>query len=53
MTSEFPGEGEELTHILVVSDMDCSRTSYRDVLGASSSVASSATPTATCWRSAK
>ena len=22
MTSEFPGEGEELTHILVVSDMD-------------------------------
>ena len=34
MTNEFPGEGVELTHLLVVSDMDRSRTFYRDVLGA-------------------
>lgn len=33
--NEFPGEGVELTHILVVSDVDRSRDFYRDVLGAS------------------
>jgi catechol 2,3-dioxygenase-like lactoylglutathione lyase family enzyme len=32
--SEFPAEGMELTHILVVSDIDRSRTFYQDVLGA-------------------
>ena len=31
---EFPGEGVELTHILVVGDMNRSRSFYRDVLGA-------------------
>ena len=30
----FPAEGVELTHILVVNDMDRSRSFYRDVLGA-------------------
>lgn len=30
----FPSAGVELTHILVVSDLDRSRTFYRDVLGA-------------------
>jgi catechol 2,3-dioxygenase-like lactoylglutathione lyase family enzyme len=34
MANEFPGEGVELTHLLVVSDMDASRSFYRDVLGA-------------------
>jgi catechol 2,3-dioxygenase-like lactoylglutathione lyase family enzyme len=34
MTSEFPSEGVELTHLLVVSDMERSRAFYRDVLGA-------------------
>ncbi len=34
MTEPFPAEGMELTHLLVVSDMDRSRTFYRDVLGA-------------------
>jgi catechol 2,3-dioxygenase-like lactoylglutathione lyase family enzyme len=32
---EFPASGVELTHILVVSDMDRARDFYRDVLGAS------------------
>jgi len=31
---EFPAPGMELTHILVVSDLDRSRDWYRDVLGA-------------------
>lgn len=30
----FPGEGAELTHILVVVDLDEARSFYRDVLGA-------------------
>src|SRR5438067_148921 len=30
----FPADGMELTHILVVSDLERSRTFYRDVLGA-------------------
>jgi catechol 2,3-dioxygenase-like lactoylglutathione lyase family enzyme len=30
----FPSEGMELTHILVVEDIDRARTFYRDVLGA-------------------
>ena len=34
MTSDFPGEGVELTHILVVSDIERSRDFYRDILGA-------------------
>ncbi len=34
MTSDFPSQGMELTHLLVVSDLDRSRTFYRDVLGA-------------------
>jgi catechol 2,3-dioxygenase-like lactoylglutathione lyase family enzyme len=32
--AEFPTEGVELTHLLVVSDIDRSRQFYRDVLGA-------------------
>ncbi len=32
---EFPTPDVELTHLFVVSDMDASRTFYRDVLGAS------------------
>lgn len=35
MNEDFPRAGVELTHILVVSDIDTSRTFYRDVLGAS------------------
>src|SRR5919109_2415711 len=31
---EFPSGDMEITHILVVSDLDRSRTFYRDVLGA-------------------
>ena len=34
MTGPFPVEGMELTHILVVADIDRARTFYRDVLGA-------------------
>jgi len=34
MNRDFPGEGVELTHILVVSNIDRSRGFYRDVLGA-------------------
>lgn len=34
MTTSFPGEGVELTHLLVVSDIEQSRAFYRDVLGA-------------------
>lgn len=34
MANEFPTEGMELTHILVVGDIERSRTFYRDVLGA-------------------
>ena len=34
MDQGFPREGVELTHILVVSDLDRSRDFYRDVLGA-------------------
>ena len=30
----FPGEGVELTHLLVVANLDRARTFYRDVLGA-------------------
>ena len=33
-TAEFPSEGMELTHILVVGDAGRSRDFYRDVLGA-------------------
>ena len=34
MDQEFPGEGVELTHILVVGDLERARDFYRDVLGA-------------------
>ena len=34
MASSFPSEGVELTHILVVTDLDRSVPFYRDVLGA-------------------
>ena len=34
MVASFPAEGMELTHILVVSEMERARTFYRDVLGA-------------------
>ncbi|RNC96745.1 MAG: VOC family protein [Oricola sp.] len=34
MADDFPAQGMALTHILVVSDIDASRTFYRDVLGA-------------------
>jgi catechol 2,3-dioxygenase-like lactoylglutathione lyase family enzyme len=34
VTSSFPAEGMELTHILVVADIDRARTFYRDVVGA-------------------
>lgn len=34
MNRSFPKEGMELTHILVVSDMDRALSFYRDVLGA-------------------
>ncbi|MGH2882499.1 MAG: VOC family protein [Solirubrobacteraceae bacterium] len=32
---DFPTEGMELTHILVVADLDRSRAWYEDILGAS------------------
>ncbi|HSJ54027.1 MAG TPA: GNAT family N-acetyltransferase [Anaerolineae bacterium] len=35
MSATFPTSGMELTHILVVSDLDRARAFYRDVLGAS------------------
>ena len=34
MKNEFPTNGVEMTHILVISEMDRSRTFYRDLLGA-------------------
>lgn len=34
MSAEFPTAGVEMTHILVVSDIDRSKAFYRDVLGA-------------------
>jgi len=34
MTTNFPTEGMELTHILVVSNIERARTFYADVLGA-------------------
>jgi catechol 2,3-dioxygenase-like lactoylglutathione lyase family enzyme len=34
MLNEFPTEGMELTHILVVGNMEESKSFYRDVLGA-------------------
>ncbi len=34
MSSGFPTDGMELTHLLVVSDMERSRAFYRDVVGA-------------------
>src|SRR5215218_10010561 len=34
MTNSFPTEGVELTHILVVADLDRARSFYRDVLSA-------------------
>ena len=34
MTDQFPIDGMELTHLLVVSDLERSRTFYHDVLGA-------------------
>ncbi|MFL5709077.1 MAG: VOC family protein [Chloroflexota bacterium] len=34
MTTPFPTDTMELTHILVVADIDRARTFYRDVLGA-------------------
>ena len=34
MNQDFPSAGMELTHILVVGDLDRSRNFYRDVLGA-------------------
>ena len=33
MTSDFPAEGMELTHILVIQDMEKSKNFYRDILG--------------------
>ena len=35
MATDFPTDGVELTHILVVSDLERARTFYADVLGAS------------------
>jgi catechol 2,3-dioxygenase-like lactoylglutathione lyase family enzyme len=35
MTADFPVSGMELTHILVVSDLDRAKAFYKDVLGAS------------------
>ena len=35
MVDEFPTDGVELTHLLVVSDMEKSRAFYSEVLGAS------------------
>jgi lactoylglutathione lyase len=34
MANRFPTKGVELTHILVVADLDRARSFYRDVLGA-------------------
>jgi catechol 2,3-dioxygenase-like lactoylglutathione lyase family enzyme len=34
MATGFPSDGMELTHILVVTDIERARTFYRDVLGA-------------------
>ncbi|WP_349362981.1 MAG: VOC family protein [Roseitalea porphyridii] len=34
MADTFPAAGMEMTHILVVGDIDASRSFYRDVLGA-------------------
>jgi len=34
MSGDFPTDGMELTHLLVVSDVERSRAFYRDVLGA-------------------
>lgn len=34
VTGSFPADGMELTHILVVEEIDRARTFYRDVLGA-------------------
>ena len=34
MTAEFPAEGMELTHLLVVSDVERATAFYRDTLGA-------------------
>ena len=34
MKKEFPSEGMEITHILVVRDMEKSKVFYRDVIGA-------------------
>ena len=34
MSSDFPAEGMELTHLLVVRDAERSKAFYRDVLGA-------------------
>jgi catechol 2,3-dioxygenase-like lactoylglutathione lyase family enzyme len=34
MTGDFPSDGMELTHILVISDLERARTFYTDVLGA-------------------
>ena len=34
MTTSFPSDDMELTHLLVVADIDRARTFYRDVLGA-------------------
>ncbi len=34
MNTDFPGEGVEMTHILVVADIAKARAFYRDVLGA-------------------
>lgn len=34
MSNDFPSEGVELTHLLVIGDMDKSRSFYSDVLGA-------------------
>jgi catechol-2,3-dioxygenase len=34
VAGDFPAEGMEITHLLVVGDMERSRDFYRDVLGA-------------------
>jgi predicted enzyme related to lactoylglutathione lyase len=34
MTADFPTDGVELTHILVVSDLERARAFYTEVLGA-------------------
>jgi hypothetical protein len=41
MTGQFPADGMELTHILVVTDIERARTFYRDAPGAEEMATSS------------